>query len=106
MNSCTVLIARPVPPRAWAELIFAMVPPVPFGPAWWAFTFPLDAYAYAAARYAQAHPAPLWKGVAAAALTAATLVVVLVLAKTLVALARGELLAPAATPRSDASRAA
>ena len=28
-----------------------------FGPPWWAFTFPLDALAYAAARYAQDHPA-------------------------------------------------
>src|SRR5204863_4058087 len=28
----------------------------PFGPAWWAFTFPLDALAYAAVRYAQRHP--------------------------------------------------
>jgi len=78
----------------------------PFGATWWAFTFPLDAYAFAAARYAQSHPEPLWKGVAAAALAVATLFVALVLVKTLVALARGELLAPAATPRSAASRAA
>jgi len=27
----------------------------PLGPAWWAFTFPLDALAYAAVRYAQQH---------------------------------------------------
>jgi tellurite resistance protein len=55
----------------------------PFGPPWWAFTFPLDAFAYAAVHYAQAHPSPLWKGVAALALAAATLFVALVLARTL-----------------------
>jgi tellurite resistance protein len=78
----------------------------PFSATWWAFTFPLDAYAFAAARYAQSHPEPLWKGVAAAALAVATLFVLIVAAKTLLALARGELLAPAATARSAASRAA
>ncbi|HVL37107.1 MAG TPA: hypothetical protein VM489_15665 [Burkholderiales bacterium] len=55
----------------------------PFGPSWWAFTFPLDALAYAAARYAQDHPAPLWRGVAAATLATATLAVSIVLWKTL-----------------------
>jgi len=55
----------------------------PFGPAWWAFTFPLDALAYAAVRYAQDHPSGPWKGVAGAALALATLAVVLVLWKTL-----------------------
>jgi len=55
----------------------------PFGPAWWAFTFPLDALAYAAARYAQDHPSPLWRGVCAATLVLAALFVVLVLARTL-----------------------
>jgi tellurite resistance protein len=54
-----------------------------FGPPWWAFTFPLDALAYAAARYAQDHPSALWKGVAGAALALATLFVVLVLWRTL-----------------------
>jgi tellurite resistance protein len=78
----------------------------PFSATWWAFTFPLDAYAFAAARYAQSHPEPLWKGVAGIALAVATLFVLIALAKTLVALARGELLAPAATARSAASRAA
>lgn len=78
----------------------------PFSATWWAFTFPLDAYAYAAARYAQSHSTPLWKGVAAVALAAATLAVTLVLVRTLVALGRGELLVPAATARSVASRAA
>jgi tellurite resistance protein len=55
----------------------------PFTAAWWAFTFPLDALAYAAARYAQDHPEPLWKAVCAATLLLATLVVLIVLWKTL-----------------------
>jgi tellurite resistance protein len=55
----------------------------PFGPAWWAFTFPLDALAYAAARYAQDHPAPLWRGVCAATLLLATAAVLTVLLRTL-----------------------
>ena len=55
----------------------------PFGPAWWAFTFPLDALAYAAARYAQDHPAPLWRGVCAATLLLATAAVLIVLLRTL-----------------------
>ena len=55
----------------------------PFGPAWWAFTFPLDALAYAAARHAQDHPTPLWRGVCAATLLLAVLVVLTVLWRTL-----------------------
>jgi tellurite resistance protein len=55
----------------------------PFGAPWWAFTFPLDALAYAAARYAQDHPAPLWRGLAGATLALATLVVAAVLWRTL-----------------------
>ena len=55
----------------------------PFGPPWWAFTFPLDALAYAAARYAQDHPAPLWRGFCAATLLLATFFVSLVLVRTL-----------------------
>lgn len=55
----------------------------PFGPAWWAFTFPLDALAYAAARYAQDHPQPLWRGVCAATLLLAALAVLTVLWRTL-----------------------
>ncbi len=55
----------------------------PFGPEWWAFTFPLDALAYAAARYAQDHPAPLWRGVAGATLLLATAFVLLCLWRTL-----------------------
>ena len=55
----------------------------PFAPTWWAFTFPLDALAYAAARYAQDHPEPLWKGVAAACLAVATFFVSWVLLRNL-----------------------
>jgi tellurite resistance protein len=55
----------------------------PFGPSWWAFTFPLDALAYAAARYAQDHPAPLWRAAAGISLALATLFVALVLLRTL-----------------------
>jgi tellurite resistance protein len=54
-----------------------------FGASWWAFTFPLDALAYAAARYAQDHPSPLWRGLAAATLALATLFVLAVLWRTL-----------------------
>jgi tellurite resistance protein len=55
----------------------------PFGPSWWAFTFPLDALAYAAARYAQDHPSPLWRGVCAATLLLATAAVLIVVLRTL-----------------------
>jgi len=54
-----------------------------FGPPWWAFTFPLDALAYAAARYAQEHRSALWTAVAAATLVLATAAVVIVLWRTL-----------------------
>ena len=54
-----------------------------FGAPWWAFTFPLDALAYAAARYAQDHPSALWRAVCAATLALATGAVLLVLARTL-----------------------
>jgi tellurite resistance protein len=54
-----------------------------FAASWWAFTFPLDALAYAAARYAQDHPEPLWRGLAGATLLAATFFVLAVLWRTL-----------------------
>src|SRR5438445_154990 len=54
----------------------------PFAPSWWAFTFPLDALAYAAARYAQGHPSLPWRLAAAVALAVATLFVVVALWKT------------------------
>ena len=55
----------------------------PFAPAWWAFTFPLDALAYAAVRFAQDHPGSLWRGLAAATLALATFFVAVVLWRTL-----------------------
>jgi len=69
---------------AAALLVYARgFPRWAFGPPWWAFTFPLDALAYAAARYAQDHPSTLWKTLAGAALLLATLAVVMVLWRTL-----------------------
>ncbi len=54
-----------------------------FGAPWWAFTFPLDALAYASARYAQDHPSTLAAAATGATLLMATLAVVLVLWRTL-----------------------
>ena len=56
----------------------------PFGAPWWAFTFPLDALAYAAVRYAQEHPSALWKSIAGIAFALATLVVTVVLVRTVI----------------------
>lgn len=72
----------------------------PFTPAWWALTFPADALAGAAIRYASAHPGPLSRALAWIALAVAILVVILVLVRTFVALARGILLVgpPASSP--------
>ena len=55
----------------------------PFGAPWWAFTFPLDALAYAAVRYAQDHPTAPWRAIAGLAVALATLFVALVLVRTL-----------------------
>jgi tellurite resistance protein len=60
----------------------------PFGVPWWAFTFPLDGLALAAARYAGSHPAPVWTVLCAATLVLATLVVLVVLARSALALRR------------------
>jgi len=80
-------------------LVSRSFPRWPYGPAWWAFTFPLDALAYAAARYAQDHAAPLWRAVAAATLALATAFVLAALVKSAAAL----LPAAASTPRTGAS---
>ncbi len=72
----------------------------PYGPAWWAFTFPLDALAYAAARFAQDHPAALWKALAAVTLLLAVAFVLAALVKSLAAL---PLRSGRRTPRSGAS---
>jgi tellurite resistance protein len=53
-----------------------------FGPPWWAFTFPLDAFAYAAARHAQEHSSQPWRVIAALALLAAAAAVLICLWKT------------------------
>ena len=63
----------------------------PYGPPWWALTFPLDALAYAAARYAQDHPGPLWKAIAGIGLGAATVVVAAVLLRSLFGVLSGAL---------------
>lgn len=70
----------------------------PFSSVWWSLTFPLDALALSAARYAQSHPSAAWQALAAAAIAAATLCVALVLLKNLHWLF--------ARPRSAASPAA
>ena len=67
----------------------------PFGAPWWAFTFPLDALAYAAARYALDHPAPLWKALCGLTLALATFFVALVLLRTVAAILRTGALRPA-----------
>ena len=54
----------------------------PYGAAWWAFTFPLDALAYAASRYSLDHAEPLWRLSAALTLLLAAAFVVVALAKT------------------------
>ena len=54
-----------------------------FGPPWWAFTFPLDALALAAARYAQEHSSQPWRVVAGVALLLAAAAVLICLWKTL-----------------------
>lgn len=63
----------------------------PFGPPWWAFTFPLDAMAAGAIQHARHVPGPGSHVMAAVLLAMATLVVAVVLLRSLVALARGTL---------------
>lgn len=60
----------------------------PFGPSWWAFTFPLDALAYAASRFALDHPEAIWRALAAVTLLLAAAFVLLALIRSLVALRR------------------
>jgi tellurite resistance protein len=75
------------------------LPRWPFSPVWWSLTFPLDALAYAAGRYAQANPSvPVWRFAAGATLLLATAVVSWVLLRSLIAVF--------ARPRSAASPAA
>ncbi|HZQ72675.1 MAG TPA: hypothetical protein VFB08_07140 [Burkholderiales bacterium] len=71
------------------------LPRWPFGTPWWAFTFPLDALAYAAVHFAQAHPGALWRAIAALALALATLFVSVVLLRSLAAILRSASSRPA-----------
>jgi tellurite resistance protein len=64
----------------------------PFGAPWWAFTFPVDAVAIAALRYAADRPGTAWKYVALVVLALATLIVIAVLVRTVLALRQGKLL--------------
>ena len=80
-------------------LVSRNFPRWPYGPAWWAFTFPLDALAYAAARYAEDHATALWSAVAAATLLLAIAFVLAALVKSVAAL----LPSAARTPRSGES---
>jgi tellurite resistance protein len=62
----------------------------PFGPAWWAFTFPLDAMAVGAVQHARRTEGPGWQVLTAALLFLATVAVTVVLVRTLAALVRGK----------------
>ena len=74
----------------------------PFGAPWWAFTFPLDAMAAAAGLHAELHPEGPWRLVARAVLWLATAVVVIVLARTVLALRGGRLFLPPPPPPGPA----
>ena len=69
----------------------------PFTPAWWAFTFPADAVAGAAIRYASVNASGPAYAVAWTTLALAAIIVTLVSARTLVALGRGQMLLPPPT---------
>lgn len=74
----------------------------PFAASWWAFTFPLDALAAAASRYARLHPGPLWESLFGLVLLLATGFVLMTGWKTLKSFCDGTLLAapaPASSPR-------
>jgi tellurite resistance protein len=60
-----------------------------FGVPWWAFTFPLDAFAYGAARYAQEHSSPAWRVVTALAIVLAVSMILICLWKTAFQALRG-----------------
>lgn len=58
-----------------------------FGPAWWSITFPLDAFALAATRYARDHGGP-WKALAGFAVVLATLAVAWMVLRTIIEVVR------------------
>lgn len=77
----------------------------PTTPAWWAFTFPADALAGASIRYAAAHPNSLTWLIAWVAFAAATVIVICVIIRTLVALGRGILfIAPGHMPMAPTQK--
>jgi tellurite resistance protein len=63
----------------------------PFGPPWWAFTFPLDAMAAGAVQHGRQHPGAGPEALAAILMALAVTAVTVVLVRTLTALARGKL---------------
>lgn len=65
-----------------------------FGPAWWSVTFPLDAFALAATRYARDEGGPPSRALAGFALALATLAVLFMVLKTVAGLARRKADAP------------
>jgi len=67
---------------------------VPFAVSWWAFTFPLDAATLATLEYAGRIGSPVLAGIGGVLLVVTTVVVALVLVRTLVALVRGQLFVP------------
>lgn len=78
-------------------IVATMVPifvDLPFGPSWWAFTFPLDAVAIAAEHYCAAVGGLALRLVAGSLLAVATVLVGLVAVRTTRAALRGTLLKP------------
>ena len=63
----------------------------PFGVPWWAFTFPLDAAAVGALAFANAHPTSTGLAIGWVMWGQATIVVVIVLARSVLAVTRGTL---------------
>jgi tellurite resistance protein len=74
---CALLLAVALLLASWTFLAW------PFSPAWWAFTFPLDAFATAAAHYARGHADEPWAKVAGVALIIAVLFVLIAIYKSL-----------------------
>ena len=72
-----ILLAIALLMASWTFLVW------PFGPLWWAFTFPLDALVTAAAQYARGHPGGPWAKIAGTALVIAVLFVVIALYRSL-----------------------
>lgn len=67
---------------------------LPFALSWWAFTFPLDAVALAALEHAAHAPAGAWPAVALILLAVASMVVLIVAARTMAAILKGTLFVP------------